>query len=173
MRTDSVRKIAYASMFVAISVVVCVIAGVFQTMSLAITAIAGLVGAISLLLCGYKYSLLVYISTSILALLIVPNKECVVYYILFFGHYPMTKLLIERANNKFLLWFIKILLANILYIAEMLIAAYILGVYEFVGATFFFMTTVLFNVAFVLYDICITRVMVSFIIRRSQNRRFR
>ncbi len=173
MRNDAVKKIAYASMFVAISVVFCVIAGVFRTMSLAIIAIAGLVAAISLLLCGYKYSLLVYIATSVLAFLITPDKESALYYFLLFGHYPMTKLLIERVGKKFLSWSIKIIVANVLYIAEMLIATYILGVYEFVGTTLFFITILLFNAAFVVYDLCVTRVMITFVMRQSQNRRFR
>ena len=173
MRKDSVGKIAYASMFVAISVVVCVIAGMFQTMSLAITALAGLIAAISLLLCGFKYSLLVYIATSILSILLVPNKECAVYYVLLFGHYPMTKLLIERIGKRFVSWLVKILVANALCVAEMLIAAYVLGVYEAVGISLFLVTMLLFNVVFVLYDICITRVMVALVVKLSQNRRFR
>lgn len=173
MRNDNVRRIAYASMFVAISVVVCVIAGIFQTMSLAITALAGIIAAISLLLCGFKYSLLVYIATSILAIFLVPNKECAVYYILLFGHYPMTKLFIERMGKSFVSWLVKIITANVLYVAEMLVAAYVLRVYEVVGTTLFLITLVLFNVVFVLYDICITRVMVAFVLKRSQNRRFR
>ena len=160
-------------MFVAISVVVCVIAGMLQTMSLAITALAGLLTAISLILCGFKYSLLVYIATSILAVFLVPNKECAVYYILLFGHYPMTKLLLERIGKRFLSWLSKLLVANFLYVAEMLIAAYVLGVYEVVGTALFFVTLLLFNVVFVLYDICLTRVMVAFVIKCSQNRRFR
>ena len=173
MRNDSVKKIAYASMFVAISVVFCIVAGVFSTMSLAITALSGLIASIALLLCGFKYSMLVYIATSLLALLLVPNKEAAVYYILLFGHYPMTKLLIERIGKKVLAWFVKILFANALYMVEIFVAAYFLGIYEVVGTMLFLMTILLFNVVFVLYDICMTRVMIAFIVKHSQNRRFR
>ena len=85
----------------------------------------------------------------------------------------MTKLFIERMGKSFVSWLVKIITANVLYVAEMLVAAYVLGVYEVVGTTLFLITLVLFNVVFVLYDICITRVMVAFVLKRSQNRRFR
>lgn len=172
MRKGATGKIAYASMFVALSVVICIVSGLFPTMSLSITALAGIITAVSLILCGFKYSLLVYIATAILALLLVPDKGTAVYYILLFGHYPMTKLLIERIGKRVVSWIIKILLANIIYIAEIIIAAYLLGVYESVGTVMFFMTLILFNVVFALYDICLSRIMISFALKHSQNRRF-
>ena len=172
MKKRATGKMAYASMFVAISVVICIISSLFPTISLSIVAFAGIVTAVSLILCGFKYSLLVYIATAILALLLVPDKGTAVYYILLFGHYPMTKLLIERIGKRAVSWIIKILLANIIYIAEIIIAAYMLGVYESVGTVMFFVTLILFNVLFILYDICLSRIMVAFVLKHSQNRRF-
>lgn len=173
MRNDKVRSLTFSAMFVAVSVVICVLASVFPTMSLAITAVAGIVSAIALIQVGYKYALLVYIASSILVLLLAPNKECAVYYTVFFGHYPMLKIFTERVGKRFFAWVIKIAEANVLYAIIFLVTVYIIGISEVVGKTEFFLTAFLFNAVFVLYDICIGRIMMLYISKRSQNHRFR
>lgn len=159
-------------MFTAVSVFLCFFASIFPSMSLSITAIAGMVSAIALVQCGYKYSALVYIASSILALLLVPNKQCAVFYLVLFGHYPMLKLFTERLKSKAVVWAAKICEAGLLYFIVFLISTYILGIHDSVGKAEAVLTGILFVLVFVLYDICLDRIMRAYI-SKSQNCRFR
>lgn len=172
MKNDYSKNIALSAMFTAISVFLCFFASIFPSMSLSITGIAGLISAIALLQCGCKYSLLVYIASSILALLLVPNKQCAVAYLVLFGHYPMLKMFTERLKSKVIVWAAKICEAGLLYFVVFLISTYILGIHDSVGAVESVLTGIFFVVVFVLYDICLDRIMKVYISKLLQNRRF-
>lgn len=173
MRSDKIKNIAFSAVFVAISVVLCIMASVFPTMSITITAVAGVVTAVALIQCGYRYALMVYIAASFLNLLLSPNKECAVYYTVLFGHYPLLKIFTERIGNKVISWCAKTCEANVLYVIVFFITSYILGVYEEIGLKQFLLTDVIFNIAFVLYDVCLARFMMLYISKRGKNTRFR
>ncbi len=173
MKSDKIKNIAFSAVFVAISVVLCILASLFPTMSVTITAVAGVVSAVALIQCGYRYALMVYVAASFLNLLLSPNKECAVYYIVLFGHYPLLKTFTERTGNKTLSWCVKIVEANLLYGIVFFITSYIIGIYEAIGIKEFLLTAVIFNIAFVLYDICIGKFMMLYISKRLKNTRFR
>lgn len=173
MSRDKTKNIAFSAVFVAISVVLCILASVFPTMSLTITAAAGVVSAVALIQCGYRYALLVYIAASLLTLLLSPNKECAVYYIVLFGHYPLLKTFTERISNKAVSWCVKIIEANVLYSIVFFIISYIIGIYEAIGLKELLITAAAYNTAFVLYDICLGKFMMFCISKNSQNTRFR
>jgi len=173
MRENKVRSLTESAMCVAFSVILCVLAAVFPTMSLAITAMSGLVSSIILVRCGYKYASLTYIASSILLFLLAPNRECAVYYVVLFGHYPMLRTFTERIGKKALVWIVKILEANILYTAVFVVATFIIGVADEVGTTEKVITALLFNIAFVLYDICVGKFMMAYISKHLQKHRFR
>ena len=173
MRNNKVRNLAFSSMVVAVNVVICAVASFFSTMSLAITAISGIVIAFLVLQCGYKYSLLAYIASAVLAILLTPNKECAIYYALLFGHYPILKLFLQRIEKKFFVWLIKLLAANVLYAVVFVITTYIIGVSEVIGNYEFYITMLLFNIAFVLYDICLDKLMLLYLYKYQGKGKFR
>ena len=173
MRNKKVSDIAFSSVFTAMIVVVCSLASLFPTMSLAIVAIAGVIVSLALFKCGYKYAMLVYIASSVLALLLTPSKECAVYFVFLFGHYPMLKVFLNRIPNRVVIWLIKLAAANVLYGIVFLITTFILGIIEAVGAVEIAITIVMFNAAFVLYDICLDRIMLLFLSRPFGKGKFR
>ncbi len=160
-------------MFVAVSVVVCILASFFSTMSLTITAITGVVSAIAVVQCGYKYALLTYIASSFLVFLFVPNRECVVYYILFFGHYPLLKVFLERIRSKILRQSIKFIIGNFLFALSMWLLLKLVGIEEDLGRKELLILTVLFNGAFLLYDILLGRIVSVYIGKRMGKNGFR
>ncbi len=173
MRSDKIKNTAFSAVFVAISVVLCILASVFPTMSVTITAIAGIVSAVALIQCGYRYALMVYVAASFLNLLFSPNKECAVYYTVLFGHYPLLKTFTERIGNKSVAWCVKIIEANLLYGIVFFISSHIIGTYEVIGIKAFLLTAAIFNAAFVLYDICLSKLMMLYISKHLKNTRFR
>ena len=163
MRNNKVRNVAYSSMFTALSVIVCILASFFSTMSLTITAIAGVISAIAVVQCGYKYSLLSYIASSVLIFLFAPNRECAVYYILFFGHYPIVKVLLERIGNKLLRRGLKFIIGNVLFAISLWILVNLIGVEESIGKEELLILTGLFNGAFIMFDILIGRIVFIYV----------
>lgn len=170
MRNGHVRKLAVSAMFTAISTAICIIASFLPTLSVSLVAIAGIAASIVLIECGYKYSFLVYIASSVLVLLLAPDKEIAVIYAMMFGHYPMLQSIMNRIGSSFWRWFVKVITANIMLVLLWLVITYVLGISEYTGAGEFFVIAGLYNFAFVLYDICLKRLMRLYIIKAGNKR---
>ena len=101
------KKISVCAMLTAIGVVILYLGSVFEIMDLTISCAA----ALAVFLCawelGVKYALAVYAATSMLAIMLVPNKWIVFYFVMFFGIMPLTKRLFEKAGKVFS-WVLKI-----------------------------------------------------------------
>ncbi len=172
MRNNNVRKLALSAMMTALCVIICTFASLFSTMSMAITAVSGIVVTFVVYKCGYKYSLLVYFAVSILSALLVPNKEAVVYFIFLFGLYPILKPLNQRLVKRWLIWTAKIAEANILFFVVYIIASKLLGIDDFIERDLYIIGLILYNIAFVIYDICLDRFEIPYRNRHSKSNGF-
>ena len=76
---------------------------------------------------GLKTALLVYAATSLLALLIIPDREAVMMYIMLLGYYPLAKPWIERLARPLSILF-KVLLFNIVVVAFYYVMLFVFGV---------------------------------------------
>ena len=76
---------------------------------------------------GLKTAMLVYTATSLLALLIIPDREAVMMYIMLLGYYPLAKPWIERLPHIFSAMF-KLLLFNVVVVAFYYVMLFIFGV---------------------------------------------
>lgn len=157
MRNGDVKKMTFAAMLTAISVVICMLASAFSNMSLSITAITGVFSAMAMISMGYKYAWLVYIATSILVWLLLPNKECAVFYTVLFGHYPMVKLLTERIGKRCFVWPVKLFEYGILFAIDVLAFRFLSGIWMAFNSAKAYLLVVFFFAMFILYDICIGR----------------
>jgi hypothetical protein len=80
-----------------------------------------------------------------------PSHSVALVYILFFGHYPMTKSLAERTHRKIFEWLIKLGIFNAAVTAAVLLFSALL--YDLTGRTLLLPVLYLVgNVAFVIYD---------------------
>lgn len=172
MRSDKVKKLTLSAVFVSLSVLLCVFASFFPTLSLCIIAVSGIASAILLIHCGYKYSILAFLASAVLVFLLAPDKECAAYYIILFGHYPALKTFTERVTNRVAVWAVKIAEANVLFAILFAVSTYILGIYDAVGKSEILITALAFNAAFILYDICLGKIMFLYISKYLQNGRF-
>ena len=75
---------------------------------------------------GLKTALLVYAATSLLALLIVPDREAVMMYIMLLGYYPLAKPWIERVPRVFSI-VLKLLLFNAVVVAFYYVMLFVFG----------------------------------------------
>lgn len=88
-------SLVYGGISVALIVLFLYIGSLIVTNKVFLMAVAIAIGAVSCIIGGVKSALIVYISSSILGFMLVPNKLYVGIYIIF-GIYPIVKLIAER-----------------------------------------------------------------------------
>lgn len=161
----STKKLALCAMLTAVSVVFLYAASVLPTAKIAVTAMAGLLPAAAVITCGLGWGTGLWAATAVLALLLCPQKDAAMAYLLVLGHYPMLKSLIERLDKLWVEWVLKL---GLFY-------ALLLGFYFAFRALFLQLITppaellVVFflgcGAAFVVYDIAFSRLIALFIRR--------
>ncbi len=108
----------------------------------------------------------VYIAVSVLSLFLVPEKESVLMYVLFFGYYPIIKSGIEKIRPAAFAFIVKLILFNITVAAAELAAYFIFGIPFFEDGSFSYVMLVLFavlmNVVFVMYEFLLRNFMVLY-----------
>ena len=118
-------RIALGGIMTALSVVVMMLTGVIPMAEFALPAIAGLFLVPIVVEISWGTAWLSYGAVSLLSLLVAPNKECALYYILFLGCYPLIKSLLERCRKRSLEWVLKLLVFNVLAGAIVFSAAWL------------------------------------------------
>lgn len=142
--------------------------GYFPYFTYAVPAVAGLFFIVPLIEINKKYALFSYIVSSVLVLLIA-EPETKVLFVLLFGYYPIIKAVIEKLKKPVCEWLIKIAVFNISVLLCYAILKLLtnidvddFGVLGKYGAYIFLMIS---NIAFVLYDIAISKVTVFYLWR--------
>ncbi len=112
--------------------------------------------------CSSKTALICYAAASLLSVLLIPNKEAAILFALFFGYYPVFKQFAERFV-KWLGIMIKALLFNASMILSYVSLIFVFGLHELwedisLGMQYGALVLLAMgNVAFVLFDILLTR----------------
>ncbi len=125
---SNTSKTALGGMAVALSVVI-LLPSAIDIMSLALPAIAGLIVLFCVIELDKKWAFGVYFATSLIGAVVLPNKEAIVYYIAYFGYYPIVKALIENKNmNRFFEYAVKLLLFNASFALSILFLIKVMGI---------------------------------------------
>ena len=161
-------RIALGGMMAALSIVVMMLTGVIPMAEFALPAIAGLFLVPIVVEIGWGAAWLTYGAVSILSILIAPNKECALYYILFLGCYPLIKSLLETRKNRVLEWVLKIVVFNILAGITVALAVWLFqfpGYEEIMQESGWILAAgwVMLNAVFIVYDIAMTRLISGYI----------
>ncbi len=98
MKKD-IRNITLASIFAALSVAMIVLGSFIEMLDLTVAAFCALTVYISMIEIKGKFPFLIYLSTSILSLVITPLSTAVLYYIAFFGYYPIIRQKLKKAGK--------------------------------------------------------------------------
>ena len=149
--SNKTRNLSLAALFSAFSVISLYIASVWPTGQLGLTAVASLFVAAAVIESGISYGIYVFIVSSVVSILIVPNRLTPILFILFFGYYPIVKSLIEKQSHITLQILSKLLVFNIsfaviFYIFNELVIAFI----SFELHTVFIL--LIANIVFLLFD---------------------
>ena len=171
----AIKQLTVCSMMVALGVVLLGIGSLFEVLDISMAVLASFCVIIAVIEYGKGAPWMVYAATSILALILIPNRLPAVFFTCFFGFYPILKDKLER-KSKIFKWILKEIIFNVSLAAMMVI--YFLLVPESLSAeslsipfinlplpwllAFF---VLLCEIVFVLYDIALKRITIFYIVK--------
>ncbi|MDD6265395.1 MAG: hypothetical protein PUB34_03730 [Clostridia bacterium] len=153
----STKKIALSAVFCSLSVVLMFFGSATNVLDITCAGFASLIILLANIEIGTSYSLLIYFVVGTLSFILLPDKFCAVCYIGFIGWYPIAKNYIERIKSNIAAWTVKIILFNISLALIISASVFILSDNEFKTPWIIIAGVVISNVAFVLFDIALTR----------------
>lgn len=120
-------RTALAGMFSALSVVVLFLGYATGVLDLCAVAVTSMFIAVSMIELGGAYPYLVWAVTSVISLVILPDKLFALEYILFGGIYPILKLYFERIRRRWLEWVVKLAYAAAVLAVLYAMSRFVLG----------------------------------------------
>ena len=164
-RRRRTRTLTLCSILTALGVVIMYLGSFIEVLDLTIAVVVSLLCIIAVIEVGGSWPWLIYAATSVLSLLLLPNKFPPTVYLLFTGFYPMLKEKLEgKIRLRGLLMAIKLIIFNVSMVLMMLASYYVLSLpaeteYMLIALA------VLGNVTFLLYDLALTRLITVYIVK--------
>ena len=151
----SAKRMATCSMMVTLSVVLMLLGAVLELGIYACPMFVGLCFIPVGQKYGRMYHIVLYVATSILCFLLVPNVEENLMFVGLFGWYPIVRPTLQKMP-RFLRWIVKLLTFNVAIIAvEWLVMAVFIP--EVVVDALLWVLLILGNIVFFLYDFLIPK----------------
>ena len=127
MKMSTSAKTAIGAMVTALSVVI-LMPSVIGVLCYALPIIASLMILFTVIEIDKKWAFGCYAATSVLSLVLIANKEAVIYYVAFFGYYPIVKAILEsRKMPRAVEYILKFLIFNVTMILAVVVLAEIFG----------------------------------------------
>ncbi len=162
-----VKYLTVSAMLSALGVIILGLGALIEVLDISVAVIASFLVAYAVIEIGGAYPWLIWIVTSTLALLLLPLKTPVLFYALLAGFYPIIKQKIERKLARLPAWAAKmgVLTASLLVIwAVMWLFAPAL--LETTGGWLMIAATLVLGIfAFILYDICLTKLIIRYFVK--------
>lgn len=159
-------KAAVGGLCTALSVALMFCSSLFYVFTYAVPMVLGLLMIIIKKTFSSSCAWCVYAAVSILSLIIVPEKETVLMYILFFGYYPIIKSSFDKISSKFLSYLLKLFVFNVSVATVEVIAYFVFAIPFFENGVFsaamIVVFAVLMNVTFALYEFLLKNFMVLY-----------
>ena len=119
---------------------------------------------------GYGAAFSVYAVVSILSALVAPDKEAAMFFIMFLGFYPIIKGILEgKIKSKPIRILLKFALFNVCMVAAYFVGKFLLGIpddsFVIFGVFLPYVFLALGNVFFIVYDYCITVIIIQYLNR--------
>ena len=161
------RQMAFGGSIAALALVLMLLSSVIPVMSYGLPAIAGFLTTLVVLECGDRIAAVCYGAVALLSMVLVPDKESALLYLILFGWYPIVKRYIEMLRKPPLEWALKLLCMAVPVGAASAVAVALLGLGAIFGegigvpliAAFYGVAAV----AFVFYDIVMTRLISAYL----------
>lgn len=160
-------KTALGGIVSALSVVLMLMTAVIPFMSYALPLMAGALLILMVIEINKSWAFIVYVAVSLLAVFVVPDKEAAVFYVAFFGYYPIIKSTLEKHLPRVLEWVVKFFIFNAAVIAAYFFTVKVLGIpFDDMGEWGkygVFALLAVANVTFLVYDIMLTKLVTLYL----------
>jgi len=150
------KRITFSAMMAAMSVVFMFIGNLFPTGRMGFMAIASLFSVAVVIHQGYIASVFVFVVSTLLGFLLLPDKAPIAFYGLFFGYYPIIKSVAEKLKKRWLQWLLKLAVFNaaltviFIFMKELLMLRFFDKLSESLLSAAIYLV---FNIIFIVYDI--------------------
>lgn len=158
-------KVALCGVVSALSVVLMLMTGIVPIATIALPALAGCLTIAIVAETNVRYGFAVYCVVSVLTILLTPDREAILFYILFFGYYPTLYGLLMRIKRKPLRVLAKFGVFNLAMALAVWVLQIPLSEMEVFGKWSIPILAVMLNVVFVLYDYSMNGLIVLYIRR--------
>lgn len=142
-------------MLSALCCVIMLVGSIVDVMDLSVAAIASFAVVFAIIELGGAYPALIFSTVSLLGMLLLPTKLPTLYFLLFFGWYPIVKFPLERLRVQ-VAWLLKCAVCSLSVTVIVLIGRFFAGAEELITLSVWVYLVCI--PVFVLYDIAITRI---------------
>ncbi|MCQ2490652.1 MAG: hypothetical protein MJ079_03575 [Ruminococcus sp.] len=155
---DKSYRVALGGIVSALCLVTMFLAGIITPLYIVLPLIAGMLLLLIVEEVSISWSMLTYISVSLLSLFITADKEAALLFIMLFGHYPMLRFYLQRIKVKALRLMLKLAVFNACALGFFYVTVYIFGIRQMIedmndfGKYGGIVLLVLCNFIFLLYD---------------------
>lgn len=147
---------AVCGLAAALCVTFMFLGGIFYIFAYTVPILLGLVTVMIKKTFGNASAVCVYIAVSILSLILVPEKETVMMYVLFFGYYPIIKSYLDRIKSKIISLLLRLIIFNACVAVIELVCVYVFGIPFFEDGDFSKAMLIVFaaamNIIFIIYE---------------------
>lgn len=163
------QQVALCGMVAALCTLLLFMTGLFPFSTYAMPALAGLLMVTVAVETGYKWAFTLYAAVSLLAIILTPDKEAMLMFVAFFGHYPITKAQLERIKFKPICWLLKLVCFNFCVIAAYFVIIYLFRMPDVLtdfgdfGKYSVYILLALGNLLFIVYDFALTQITRAYI----------
>lgn len=162
------QRITFCGALCALALVI-LLATVFPFVTYALAALAGIVLVPATLELGWRYGVISYAITAVLAALMTPDMEAKMLFILFLGYYPSVRIRLSLMFNRVLSWVLKETIFNVAIVSGYCIMLWGIGLPEdaltIAGIHLPIVFWIVANAVFVIYDIALDRVTALYRVR--------
>ncbi len=151
---------ALCGMMAALSVVLMLSTAILPAFMYVLPLVTGLIVHLVEIISSKKWALGVYLSTSVLALLLLTDKETALVYTLFFGYYPLIRATLSKLPKVFD-WILKLAIFNTSAVVIGILGVVAFGVpveeYTEFGKATIPVLLALANIMFLMYDFMLSK----------------
>ena len=160
-------KVAFGGIVAAVSLASMVLTGFIPVGTYACPAFAGILLAAIVIELGARPAWAVFTAVALVSIVFVGDKEAALYYMFFFGFYPVIKAKLETLSNVWAQRGLKLAVFNACMLAVFYLGVSLFSVpkesFTVFGVYLPLVFLLLGNIFFVIYDIAVTRLITAYI----------
>lgn len=162
-RSGKATQVAFGGMLAAVSLLLMLLTRAVPFSEMALPGIAGVLLIFAVMEMGAGWALVIYVAVSLLSLLVAFENGAALYYILFFGLYPIVKNYVERIPLRPAQWAVKLAVCNACAAAVYFATVKLFGAPGLVARYGAVLVLIAVNVVFFVYDYALSRLIVLYV----------